>query len=115
MKAYEAGNPAYFATPPVNLIQSYLASLKQMTKTGPSLEERFRLHREASKRVKDAAAELGLKQIALDPAFAANGMTTLYFPDGLGALNIIPRFTQRGVVIAGRLLAEIKDKYFRIG
>ncbi|KAG6888292.1 hypothetical protein C0992_008934 [Termitomyces sp. T32_za158] len=115
MKAYEAGNPAYFATPPVNLIQSYLASLQQMTRTGPSLEERFRLHREASKRVKDAATELGLKQIALDPAFAANGMTTLYFPDGLGASDIIPRFAQRGVVIAGGLLAEIKDKYFRIG
>ncbi|KAH0582977.1 hypothetical protein H2248_010870 [Termitomyces sp. 'cryptogamus'] len=115
MKAYEAGSPAYFATPPVNLIQSYLASLKQMTRAGPSLEERFRQHREASKRIKDAATELGLKQIALDPAFAANGMTTLYFPDGLGASDIIPRFTQCGVVIAGGLLAEIKDKYFRIG
>lgn len=154
MKAYEAGNPAYFATPPVNLIQSYFTSLQQMTRTGPSLEERFRLHREASKRIKDAATELGLKQIALDPAFAANGMTTvsnsiyqfrngvdlvnqLYFPDGLGASDIIPRFNQRGVVIAGGLLAEIKgervlplrtleqlmtislatfpDKYFRIG
>ncbi|KAG5721345.1 Alanine--glyoxylate aminotransferase 1 [Termitomyces sp. T112] len=115
MKAYEAGSPAYFATPPVNLIQSYLASLKQMTRASPSLEERFRQHREASKRIKDAATELGLKQIALDPAFAANGMTTLYFPDGLGASDIIPRFTQCGVVIAGGLLAEIKDKYFRIG
>ncbi|KAG6865332.1 hypothetical protein C0991_003432 [Blastosporella zonata] len=115
MKAYEAGTPAYFATPPVNLIQSYLASLIQLTRTGPSLEERFRLHREASQRIKDAAKDLGLKQIALDPAFAANGMTTLYYPDGLVASDVLPRFAQRGLVIAGGLLAEIKDKYFRIG
>ncbi|KAG6918983.1 hypothetical protein DXG01_010222 [Tephrocybe rancida] len=115
MKAYEAGSGAYFATPPVNLINSYLVSLNQLTRTGPSLEDRFRLHREASKRVKDAATELGLKQIALDPVFAANGMTTLYYPDGLGASDVLPRFAQRGLVIAGGLFAEIKDKYFRIG
>ncbi|KAF5373323.1 hypothetical protein D9615_007422 [Tricholomella constricta] len=115
MKAYEAGTPAYFATPPVNLINAYLASLRQITRASPSLEERFRLHREASQRVKDAASELGLKQIALDPAFAANGMTTVYYPDGLGAADILPRFAQRGLVIAGGLLGSIKDKYFRIG
>ena len=77
MKAYESGAPSYFATPPVNLINSYHASLIQLTKESPSLEDRFRLHREASERVKAAATELGLKQIALEPEFAANGMTTV--------------------------------------
>ncbi|KAG5647870.1 hypothetical protein DXG03_007794 [Asterophora parasitica] len=115
MKAYEAGTPAYFATPPVNLINAYYASLRAITRASPSLEERFQLHRDASKRVKDAVAELGLEQIALDPAFAANGMTTVYYPDGLGAADVLPRFAQRGLVIAGGLLASIKDKYFRIG
>ncbi|KAG6836775.1 hypothetical protein H0H93_003553 [Arthromyces matolae] len=115
MNAYETGTPAYFATPPVNLINAYLTSLQQLTNASPSLEERFRLHREASKLVKDAAADLGLKQIATEPSVAANGMTTLYYPHGLGASDIIPRFAQHGVVIAGGLLAEIKDKYFRIG
>ena len=115
MKAYEGGTPAYFATPPVNLINSYHQSLVQLTKQSPTLEERFKLHREASQRIKDAGAELGLKQIALDPAFAANGMTTFYFPDGLAAPDVLPRFAQRGLTIAGGLLASIKDKYFRIG
>ncbi|KAG5636870.1 hypothetical protein H0H81_006592 [Sphagnurus paluster] len=133
MKAYEAGNAAYFATPPVNLINAYHASLLQILRASPSLEERFQLHREASKRVKDAATELGLKQIALDPTYAANGMTTvrssprspvednelkdmkLYYPEGLGATDVLPRFAQRGLVIAGGLFASIKDKYFRIG
>lgn len=31
MKAYEAGKPAYFATPPVNLIYAFHASLSLIT------------------------------------------------------------------------------------
>lgn len=77
MIAYENGSPAYFATPPVNLINAYHTSLRQLTKQSPSLEDRFKLHREASKRIKDVAKELGLKQIPVEPAFAANGMTTV--------------------------------------
>lgn len=78
MKAYEAGTAAYFATPPVNLIYAYNASLTRITKSSPSLQERFKLHREVSQRFKNAAAELGLKQVP-DPAYAANGMTAVSF------------------------------------
>lgn len=77
MKAYEAGSAAYFATPPVNLIYALHASLTSITKSTPSLADRFKLHREASQRIKDAATELGLKQLPLDPAFASNGMTAV--------------------------------------
>lgn len=77
MKAYESGSAAYFATPPVNLIYAFHASLSTITKSSPSLPDRFRLHREASKRVKDAATELGLRQLPLEPAIAANGMTAV--------------------------------------
>ncbi|KAG7085264.1 hypothetical protein E1B28_013868 [Marasmius oreades] len=116
MKAYEAGNPSYFATPPVNLIYAYNASLKAITESSPSIEDRFRIHREASKRFKDAAKGLGLKEVPLRPEVAANGMTALYFPDGLGAADILPRLVKRGIVVAGGLgMPSIKDKYFRIG
>lgn len=77
MKAYEAGSAAYFATPPVNLIYAFHASLTAITKSSPSLEERFKLHKEAAQRIRDTATELGLKQLPLDPAFAANGMTAV--------------------------------------
>jgi alanine-glyoxylate transaminase / serine-glyoxylate transaminase / serine-pyruvate transaminase len=63
MKAYEFGSAAYFATPPVNLIYAFHVSLKSITHGGISLEERFHLHCEASKRVKQAAFDLGLKQV----------------------------------------------------
>ena len=79
MKAYEQGAGAYFATPPVNLIYAFNESLKTITKsTEVSLEERFKRHEEASKRVKSAAKELGLRQVS-DPENAANGMTAVSF------------------------------------
>ncbi|KAJ6496812.1 pyridoxal phosphate-dependent transferase [Mycena vulgaris] len=115
MKAYESGKAAYFATPPVNLIYAFHASLSQITKKAPSLEERFKLHRVASQQIKDTAAELGLKQLALDPAFAANGMTALYFPDGMTAADVLPKLGAMGIIAAGGLHADIKDKYFRLG
>ncbi len=42
-------------------------------------------------------------------------MTAIYFPDGFSASDIIPRLLERGIVVAGGLHKEIKDKYFRIG
>ncbi|KAJ3784368.1 pyridoxal phosphate-dependent transferase [Lentinula aff. detonsa] len=115
MKAYESGKPSYFATPPVNLIYAFHASLLAITKSAPSLAERYELHREASRRIKTAAKDLGLKQLPLDPAFAATGMTALWYPDGLGAGDILPRLAKKGIIAAGGLHAETKDKYFRIG
>jgi len=115
MTAYEKGSAAYFATPPVNLIYALHASLTTITKSCPSLADRFELHREASKRIKDAATELGLKQVPLEPVFASNGMTALYFPDGINAADLLPRLLQRGVVVGGGLHTSIRDKYFRIG
>ncbi|KAA1468780.1 PLP-dependent transferase [Dentipellis sp. KUC8613] len=114
MKAYESGSAAYFATPPVNLIYAYHQSLLQLTKSNVSLDERFKLHTEASRRVKAAAAELGLKQVPVDPSAAANGMTALYCPPGVKSSQIVPLFAKRGVVVAGGLGSQ-KDNYFRIG
>ena len=77
MKAYENGAPAYFATPPVNLIRAFHASLTQITRREPSLEKRLQLHREAAQRVRSAAAELGLALVPTDLKYTANGMTAV--------------------------------------
>lgn len=84
MRAYENGTSAYFATPSVNLIYAFHTSLTQITKGVPSLEDRFQLHREASRRIKAAVENLGLRQLPVKPEQAANGMTavsllTLFF------------------------------------
>ncbi|KAF8582723.1 PLP-dependent transferase [Ramaria rubella] len=115
MKAYEEGKPAYFATPPVNLVYAFQASLMQIIKGVPSLEERIRLHRETSQRIKKAVKDLGLRQVPLDDSVAANGMTAVYYPDGISAGDLLPRLAGKNVVVAGGLHTAIKDKYFRIG
>lgn len=83
MNAYERGVGAYFATPPVNLIYAFNASLTTITKSSDvSLEERFKRHEEVSKRIKTAAGKLGLRQVS-DPGNAANGMTAVSSIPGL--------------------------------
>jgi len=122
MKAYEAGQAAYFATPPVNLIYAFHASLSLITgKTSatpeplPPLQERFKLHRQASETIRKAAKSLGLTQLPFKDSEAANGMTALYFPPGVSGADLLPRLVKKGVVVAGGLHVDIKDKYFRIG
>ncbi|KAF8075097.1 PLP-dependent transferase [Lyophyllum atratum] len=114
MTAYGNNTPAYFGTPPVNLIQAYHASLKQITGPTPSLDERYRLHKQVSQRIKALAKQLGLAQVPQDAAHAANGMTAVYLPDGLVASDVLPRMAAKGVTVAAGL-GDIKDKYIRIG
>lgn len=77
MKAYDAGGTAYFATPPVNMIYAYHASLLQITNGKPSLEERFKLHQQASRRIRAVTDQLGMKPVPKNEANSANGMTAV--------------------------------------
>ena len=115
MKNYEAKKPSYFATPSPQLIHALHASLTQILSMPPST--RFSLHRSASERVKATISqELGLKQLATDPANQANGMTAFYVPDHISVLNdLLPKLTQRGAILAAGLHRDIKTKYARIG
>lgn len=80
------------------------------------LSERFAQHRAASQKVKKAVADLGLKQLASDPADQANGMTAIYLPEGIQASHLLPSLLKNGkVIFAGGLHREIATKYIRIG
>ena len=118
MKAYEGRTPAYFATPPTNLIYALHTSLKTMTQGQVSLSQRFQMHRDASKRVKKAIQDMGLEQLALPDSRedgVANGMTAVRYPKGLSAPDILPKMAQRGVVFGPGLHKDCKNEYFRIG
>jgi len=115
MQAYEKGSPAYFATPPTNLIYALHASLTAITKGSPSLEDRFQLHKDAKERIRRTLQSHGLLEVSAEPQFSANGMTAIYYPDGMGAADVIPKFAQENITLAGGLHRDIKDKYFRIG
>ena len=113
MQNYEAKKPSYFATPPTQLVQALHTALTQLLKT--PLEQRFKQHEKVSQKVKKAVSEMGLKQLATDPANAANTMTAIYLPEGLTPPEILPSLMKKGVVFAGGLHKEIATKYIRFG
>ncbi|KAL3425822.1 alanine--glyoxylate aminotransferase [Phlyctema vagabunda] len=113
MQNYEAKKPSYFATPSPQLIHALHTSLTQIL--SKPLSERFAAHRATSQRVKKAIANLGLKQLASDPADQANGMTAIYLPEKVTVPELMPALMKKGVVFAGGLHKEIAPKYFRFG
>ena len=112
MKTYEAREPSYFGTPPVNLIRALNTSLGQILEEG--LDARFARHRRLSGLFKAAMDSAGLKQVPVSAHKAASTMTALYYPDGVDA-SLLGKIADSGVILAGGLHPEIKARYFRIG
>lgn len=113
MQAYENGNPSYFATPAVNLIQALEVSLALMLEEG--MDARFDRHRKLAAEFRKAMTDMGLKIIPKKDAIAANTLTAPYYPEGVNGGEFIGKVNQEGVVIAGGLLGSIKSQYFRVG
>ncbi|KAF9119382.1 hypothetical protein BGW39_000339 [Mortierella sp. 14UC] len=111
MNAYEARKPSYFATPAVQNIFALNVSLKQIVAQG--IEKRFAVHKEAS--AKKFIHDLGLKLVPTSLEHAANGMSAVYYPEGVAATDLLPKLAAHGIVAAGGLHVEIAPKYFRIG
>lgn len=119
MRAYNQNKPAYFGTPAVNLVRAYHASLLEITEGSISLPQRLALHIAASDLIKKAGEALGMVQVAHEPTGRAHGMTALYVPNikglSLTAADVLACAGKRGVLMAGGLVAEVKDKYIRVG
>jgi len=113
MQNYEAKKPSYFATPPTQLVQALNTSLKQIL--ARPVTDRFAQHKKVSDYVKSKVKEMGLKELATDPANAAHTMTAIYLPEGLIPPEILPKLMSRGVIFAGGLHREIATKYIRFG
>jgi alanine-glyoxylate transaminase/serine-glyoxylate transaminase/serine-pyruvate transaminase len=112
MEAYLARKPAYFATPPVNLIFALHESLRQILAEG--LEARVARHKKLSDAFKAGAQAIGLQQVPVRAEIAATTMSALYFPRGVDA-KLIGKIRERGVVVAGGLHPAIREQYFRVG
>ncbi|TIB18686.1 hypothetical protein E3P92_00427 [Wallemia ichthyophaga] len=116
MRAYESNQPAYFATPPVQLIYALNTTLKAIVENSHcSLEHRFRKHKEVSNNFKKVIHSWGLKQLACDEGYQANGMTTIVYPSGVKGADLLKCIVKRGVVAAGGLHKDCKDQYMRVG
>lgn len=112
LEGYEARQPRYFGTPPVNLIWALNVSLGQILDEG--MDARFARHRRLSEAFKAAITALGMKQVPVSADKAATTLTASYFPDGVDRA-VLGHIKEAGVIVAGGLHPDIKDRYFRVG
>ncbi len=112
MEGYEARQPRYFGTPPVNLIWALNVSLGQILDEG--MDARFARHRRLSQALKAAVTALGLRQVPVAPDKTATTLTAPYYPDVVDR-TVLGHIKEAGVILAGGLHPAIKAQYFRIG
>ena len=112
MQAYEQRKPAYFATPPTNLVLALAVGLREILENG--MEARFALHERGARALRAAWTVLGLRPVPTRPEHAAWTLSALRFPGGVDA-TLVPRIAERGVVVAGGLHPRIRSEYFRVG
>ena len=113
MEAYEARRGSYFGTPAVNLVRGLYNSLRQIA--DESMPARVERHRKQAEAFREALKALSLKQIPVDNRIAANTLSAPYLPEGIEAAKLLPAIASAGVVLAGGLLPELKNSYFRVG
>lgn len=112
MQAYQARKPAYFGTPPVNLIYALDVSVEQMLAQG--MEKRLAWHQTVGHAFQSAAQAIGLREVPVRPEIAASAMSAWYYPVGQKS-GFLGEVKKRGVILAGGLHPKIRDEYFRIG
>jgi alanine-glyoxylate transaminase/serine-glyoxylate transaminase/serine-pyruvate transaminase len=112
MQAYESRKPAYFATPPTNLILALSVGLTEILASG--MEARFALHKRGARALSAAWSALDLRAVPTREANAAHTLSALRYPAGVDA-TLVARIAERGVHVAGGLHPAIRGEYFRIG
>jgi alanine-glyoxylate transaminase/serine-glyoxylate transaminase/serine-pyruvate transaminase len=112
MEAYEARRPSYFGTPAVNLVWALNVSLGQILDEG--MDARFARHRRLSRAIKAAIEALGMSQVPLGADKMATTLTAPYYPPGVDR-TLLGHVKEAGVILAGGLHPEIRERYFRIG
>jgi alanine-glyoxylate transaminase/serine-glyoxylate transaminase/serine-pyruvate transaminase len=113
MKAYEARNPSYFATPPVNLIQALETSLTLILAEG--MDARFARHKQLAQKFRSELSALGISFLPNSENITANTLTAAYYPMDVSGGVFLGGVSAAGVIIAGGLLPSHKTQYFRVG
>jgi alanine-glyoxylate transaminase/serine-glyoxylate transaminase/serine-pyruvate transaminase len=119
MRAYEERRPAYFSTPPTNLILALAAALAAIEAEG--VAPRIARHHQAARALRAAWRALGLDLLPLRDDLAANTLSAICLPPTAAGTTapdapaLVARIAAHGVTVATGLLPELKSRYFRIG
>lgn len=111
-QAYEAGTPAYFATPAVNLVMALDVSLGQLV--DETMASRVARHEKLAKAARAAWAALGLTPLTKRPEVSAHTLSAVKYPAGVDAA-LVKQVAAQGVNVAGGLHPQLKATYFRVG
>jgi alanine-glyoxylate transaminase/serine-glyoxylate transaminase/serine-pyruvate transaminase len=112
MEAYEQQRPAYFATPPVNLVAALDVSLGQILAEG--MAPRVARHARLAAAFRAGIRALDLRFLPTTEDVCANTLSAIYYPEGVDA-SLVARIREEGVVVAGGLHPELRTRYFRVG
>jgi alanine-glyoxylate transaminase/serine-glyoxylate transaminase/serine-pyruvate transaminase len=144
MRAYEERRPAYFSTPPTNLVLALAAGLAEIESEGAAA--RIARHACAARALRAAWRALGLSLLPAREELAADTLSALLLP-GASSLDrppgrppgpppsaaagaptsapapvpaadapaVVARIADHGVTVATGLLPELKSRYFRVG
>ncbi|MDX9929966.1 MAG: alanine--glyoxylate aminotransferase family protein [Bacteroidales bacterium] len=113
MEAYEQRRPSYFGTPAVNLVAALEVSLGMVLKEG--MDARFIRHERIAGAFRSALKAMGLGMIPNGEALAANTLSAPRYPAGVDAPSFLKAMSATDVIIAGGLLPDLKNEYFRVG
>lgn len=112
MRAYEARQKSYFATPATNHILALDSSLAELVREGmPAVFER---HASVAQIFRDLWRELEFELVP-DEDHAANTLSAVYYSDRMEGTLFLARAKENGLIIAGGLHPDIKARYFRVG
>lgn len=118
MLAYEAGLPSYFATPATTLIPALQVGLRELldgaAEPPAAMEAVFTRQHRVARAMRAAWATLGLELLPVRPELAADTLSALRYPAGVGP-ELVGQIAQRGVTVAGGLHPLAKATYFRVG
>ncbi len=101
----------YYATPPVNLIYGLDVGLKNILAEG--LANRAERHRRLANAFREAVKAVGLPLVA-EPKYAADTVTSVYYPEGIEDIQFRDEVGRLGVIIA-RGFGSLVGKTFRVG
>jgi alanine-glyoxylate transaminase/serine-glyoxylate transaminase/serine-pyruvate transaminase len=117
LRAYEERRAAYFSTPPTNLILALAAGLAAIEAEG--VAPRIARHQQAARALRAAWRALGLEILPKRDELAANTLSAIRLPatasGAVTANDLVARISAHGVNVAGGLLHDLRNRYFRIG
>jgi alanine-glyoxylate transaminase/serine-glyoxylate transaminase/serine-pyruvate transaminase len=118
MRAYEERRPSYFATPATNLVLAMERGLHEIvtdTFEGASgARARFARHARVAGAMRAAWSALGLTLLPARAEIAANTLSAITYPEGVGP-TLPKAIGAAGAIVAGGLHPELKTTYFRVG